>query len=376
MKHWPAILVGTLVFWRMGEHSLNALWMSRWFILLAMLGIGLSWRVRKVSLPLYIVTLWVGFCGIRSVFWYEFFKKEPMEIKLALQVAGAQGLITFALILAFFLTVKVKHGKSLEQAIGLCGWLTSLHVIVWYLLGVDVSAPTGLPMFDNPSMAASFIAITLFILDRDVDLRFNGAAFLRVVFWVTGIVAIVLTRSTTPLLALGAGLVTLLVLNRFRWQYLIPLLGLPSLAYLYSDNLLSDSGRFHLWGMMYRWWVDQGWVRVAFGTGLGSMRFYIPQEQALVDGMTTGFFFWLHNDWLQIAMEQGVVGFLCAIGLGAAVLWKARHTPHLAASLVAFGVTMCTNYPLHWPVHAFLGAILVHQALIADMSFGSFKLRD
>jgi hypothetical protein len=52
------------------------------------------------------------------------------------------------------------------------------------------------------------------------------------------------------------------------------------------------------------------------------------------------------------------------------MVWEAWKNPKILAALFAFGVTMATNFPLHMPLHAFLGAWLVLAAFNSGGFYG------
>jgi O-antigen ligase len=142
-----------------------------------------------------------------------------------------------------------------------------------------------------------------------------------------------------------------------------------------------DSGRFGIWRATMSWWMGKVPPEVMvpppehnqlLGTGLGSYFVLGPNVQIRVMHQYSDHLFWMHNDFLQIMFEQGIVGLglfvLMAIFVfryaGRSALKSGSGWVH--ASLAAYAMTCLGNFPMHLPVPAFLGAFLVVYAFRAD----------
>ncbi len=159
------------------------------------------------------------------------------------------------------------------------------------------------------------------------------------------------------------------------------------------------SARFYYWmmalqmlkqnlllGVGYGHFNVHFWQTVdAFQQGADSEFFrYILQEG--IRGVLPGF---VHNDWLQIATESGLLGFAFWAAIWAVLLsqmWEGGRMVHLAArpllmsatffaSFITMGIDGVFNFPLHIPVSNYLfwsslGAWVVFRAEIAPGKTG------
>jgi O-antigen ligase len=181
------------------------------------------------------------------------------------------------------------------------------------------------------------------------------------------------------LFAAGLGLFLLLVI------LFIPL---PFIHFQFNimERLLASkqiSVRFYYWIIAYEmfrdhflWGVGYGNFNVLFWdyvarfqhTPAGAFFQYILAEQ--IRGVSPGY---VHNDWLQIATESGILGFTIWVGLWSSLLsqgWETarsvarRPRVHLMSStfftaFCAMGVDGCFNFPFHIPVSGLIFWIML-----------------
>ncbi len=381
--YFLAVLVGFLLFWRFGSDNLNALWMQRWALMLAAISLVYSYKIGKVwGYACSGITATTILSGLSVIFWFHRYNDEPFALQSSLRQASAMALLAFIILTVSLRGLPGKSLRFMEIAYGVSGFITSCVIIAWKLIGHDVTRQV--PLFDNPSMAASFGAVTLFVLDKHLEYYLRHWAP-RAMVWATTIIAVLLTGASTPLLVLMVGTFTMLAMSQFLWFYFIPLAVLPAVGvYVYgAHDLLQSTGRFPLWKWTVQWWSKQAygcdilaggdchWWRVehfwvwAFGVGTGVMRVQTPMIQ-VDNGMSVEhgtWMFWQHNDWLTIGIEQGVFGFTALMIFCAAIIWKARQYPYLCATLTAFGAMMTTNFPLHMPMQALFIYVVIRHVL-------------
>lgn len=129
-------------------------------------------------------------------------------------------------------------------------------------------------------------------------------------------------------------------------------------AFFYS-RLMKDV-RFEMWDYFFTWWnqnADQ-WT----GTGPGTFEWVGPTM--LDPGPTSrnhGYgFYVMHNDWLQLLFETGIIGFCLSIFGFCYVGWKLKAKNF--AAWCGIGMAMIFYYPIHaWPVQM-LACILIVES--------------
>lgn len=149
-------------------------------------------------------------------------------------------------------------------------------------------------------------------------------------------------------------------LQRGFWKWLLPAVGASVLVgYLIAGReLFFLNGRDKVWSLLFKFWDDN--ANPFLGMGLGSF-FYIGPS-VTVPAFKQPFIF-MHSDWLQILFEQGIIGLLLVFTTYVLCLWNLRGNKPLFNSLAVFGCFGLANFPLHNPVSAIIGLVLIHWGL-------------
>lgn len=145
-----------------------------------------------------------------------------------------------------------------------------------------------------------------------------------------------------------------------------------TLATTFSASFLITLALFRphfLDGFQSRW---DAWARylpswygsiTSFWIGVGGGSFM--WSSLIIDNFKTPYFISMHNDWLQILFEYGVVGFV----LAAVVFCQAcsatlkRRESKLIYGVVGAGVFALTYHPLHFVASSVLVALIMRDAL-------------
>lgn len=129
-------------------------------------------------------------------------------------------------------------------------------------------------------------------------------------------------------------------------------------------ELFSNGDRFPMWKFFMECWnTPQNHI---VGTGFGSFQMWSLALQLTYGMRPNNWWAFMHNDWLQMVFEGGVVGLVLMAGTylaGLRGLWIRGNTPHMKALLV-YGVVMFFNYPLHVGLSAAFGLWLMAIALV------------
>ena len=357
----PLIFLGVLFFWFTGDHSLNSIWLSKWGVVFLACGISLTWWTWKISRGLAPLVFTVFLSAWGPLFWAPRLDGYPLELRLALMESVGGATLLFVLLLVVVSRLKAEALESLEIGFAYLGGIASLMVL---LVADDYDVTQWVPLFDNPSLCGSFIAVTMAL-----SFRLDGPW--RMILCGMGLAALAYMRATVPFLASGAALCAYALSGGFRGVRWTPwgLFAAAGVAPWFlilapKEGWFSDSGRFSMWGKaLDAWRSGDLWTRL-LGWGPGTTRVWNPLIQvangkAIDQGV---WHLWIHNDWLQLLLELGIVGAIAVLVASAAWCLRARKDPVILSAGAAYAVVMTFNFPWRWPVHAVLGAVLVARA--------------
>ncbi len=214
----------------------------------------------------------------------------------------------------------------------------------------------GYWVLTNGSLDASFIALM-----SPVVYRFSSNIKLKVFFVSILLLAILLAKSNTGFCVLIMILLTNCLMHKeFKlfFQLLFAfIISLFPIGYYLGPKLLNHNGRFNNWKLMMGYWNDH--INHWIGSGPGT---YWPLSQIVQihkDGDNV--WPWMHNDFLQVLFEQGIVGLALVLFLYFTMLYKAFDKPMLFSMILGFGAVACTLYPLHLFYFQILGISLIYQ---------------
>jgi hypothetical protein len=121
-------------------------------------------------------------------------------------------------------------------------------------------------------------------------------------------------------------------------------------------NWIQDA-RAKIFAHYMGWWWDQ--ANVWIGTGMGSFEWL----GATIPSGITYQMYMMHNDWMQLLFEAGIIGFCLVVGL---FFWTAyklrRHTPYLAV-WCAYGAVGFVYYPYHSLLVQVLVLIILYEVV-------------
>lgn len=134
-------------------------------------------------------------------------------------------------------------------------------------------------------------------------------------------------------------------------------------VYVYlNPNVVRLSGRLEFWARHMDWWLQH--KSYIFGVGLGSLEelgTWMPVER---NGKFISNYI-MHNDFLQILFETGVVGLVLFLLLSVYILLTLRSYWRITAW--GFIVMLLTYFPLHTLPTQVLGCLLLLKAFEGDM---------
>lgn len=189
------------------------------------------------------------------------------------------------------------------------------------------------------------------------------------------ILAVLSTTGSTGLGGLCLGILIMLICSlrsRYeglskQWKWISGLtavaipLGLFITAYLINPNLLSDSGRVACWRWSMKWWMEN--ANHLTGTGFGTYSVVGPMIQIMTNNSIGNYFTFMHNDWLQLLFEVGYPIFLLSLYCYYRLLIASYKRCHyLFSSILVYGAVMVIGMPMHYPVTAIIGVLLIKEA--------------
>lgn len=287
----------------------------------------------------------------------------PQSIMKMSVESAAHGTIVFLISTVPLLFMTSAWVKSARIALSLICLLSSFVVITQFLLGHEAFYRGGL--FGNSSLNASMIAVLYPVLLAEKSVLPHG--YLRLVKSAPPVVAVLLAGSTIGGAALLVAVASYGILYKTLRTRTVAAFGVLAAAsvsgmvFTYGlKGLVDSSGRFAVWTMVLEYFKNN--VNHYVGIGQGMAFFGVPaiqfsKAQAVGHVQSDMFFSWLHNEWLQVLFEQGLIGLLF-MGLSFAFCVRAalqKKRKDLIAAFITLAFVGFFNYPLR----AFVPGIIV-----------------
>lgn len=192
------------------------------------------------------------------------------------------------------------------------------------------------------------------------------------------------SKSSVALGLLAAYSIMWVVLNRPRTLGYVAAICSAGMIFLIGKlaigrDLLNDSDRFMIWKYMFDRWRAP-W-NIATGTGLGTyhviginLQNFLDPETGKLIHQVGGQMHWvtLHNDFLQMLFECGVVGLLLFIATYFTALFRSLYDWPIFISIALYGLYMLMDPALHNPLPVLFGAWLFTYALRRNNTFKEY----
>lgn len=262
--------------------------------------------------------LWVGMLhAVLFLLWFidciQMVKKETfqhlwklvagigvmLELQMLLQRVGFDPMVTY-----------MSHGRTLT-------WLHDNHMV---------------GLMGNSFQASACLAVCI-------------PAIFAQGWWLAGLLGLLtllLAQSATGVMAVVLSIFFLLQdrLDRAIWASICLLGGLA----LSFRGFFAFSNRLPIWHQTLHLWKH----RLLFGYGLGTFKLLGVKVQTAAQDAPNAVW-WAHNEWLQIGVELGLIGMVCATAWLLSLLWRARHSGQkiAIATLAASLVLSLSSIPFH-----------------------------
>lgn len=335
------------------------IWSDKWFYLLSLLSMVFAYRIgKKFHWSLGLFTGYLLVSGLWAGMYSRAYAFQTGASLFELQNAALMATIAIAITAATLYHFNKQSYLYAGVVFGYVALLNSLIIIAQKLQHVQAGG-----LFGNPSISGCFLAIAYPVF-RDSPI------YVRAIV----IAAVLATGTSQPVGVLAVVIVASVIMYKRR---IIPVIAaavlamaavvatVPIVTTKTNRSPFDDSGRFAVWKIAMEPWYKQGHYIVGQGTGTASALVPRLQMQRHAANMKVGESFrideyhWMHSDWLQILFENGIIGFTLSLIAAFFALVKARKNRKLFASVCGYFAAMCFNYPVHMPIHAFFGAILI-----------------
>lgn len=214
----------------------------------------------------------------------------------------------------------------------------------------------GYGLLNNSSMDAAFVAL---LIPRIYFVGQNRSS------WIGAAITSLLCTATV-LKAGGSTGVAILTVEALAWMAITKnprILALPVLiacgaAFTLRHRLLESSGRFDLWTQCMAWWQlnTSAW----FGTGIGTFEVLGP----LIQNRQVSVFLFMHNEYLQLLFEGGVIGLVLGLALySQCVVRSLKNAEWLTITWAGLGVAMLAQYPFRFMLSATFCTVLAVRTL-------------
>lgn len=271
--------------------------------------------------------------------------------------SGPTPALILMMMAAPFLVLQEAHRLAVKRLL----WILCLASIVTTL------TVTTYGLSGNPSMNGCLIAITMpFLVQR--ALRWHWLACYAVV--VLSAICCFVVDASIPVGALSITLASALfwmmyqdnqrlraLVVRALITSIVVFIPLAVIGYLINPSqFLSSTGRYWIWKeVLSLSWNGTFW----FGRGTGALSQYF--EQLRVTNPLYKTIIWAHNDFLQVLYDNGIVGLISLLIACAFTVRQAfqRWSAMVFMALMGYLATMFFNFPVHVPVHAMVGVMLV-----------------
>lgn len=362
-KYLPLLavaIVAMLFFVKATDSSYLWMWIYRWAIFGGLCLAGICLSIWDDVAPAPAIALF--YFSVTALIYasVNVYPDELPKIQQGLRLSAAYSLFYILLPPLTLWTMQRANRRAIEWLFWALTWAAVLTALGCFQHSYATVVDQGVYFLHNPSIACTFIAI--------IAVALRGPL---VLLWLLFIPAMIWSQALTPLIVFVVGTTVRVASTHWRrsrstGRFITLSVFLGGLAgwglWVGRWKLSNGHGRYAIW-QLARDWIDfqpNAFVDL-FGAGAGSVPIMMPIIQ-LGHGYpatSNNFYFYLHNDWLQILFEQGYVGLGLAAWLFYDAFERTSTRPATRGMLVAYCVAMCTNFPMRVPMLALLGITIL-----------------
>jgi O-antigen ligase len=315
------------------------------------------------------MALLFGYVLIESIFFSEWRPlTEGFELgqKIGIRALASHLGMDFLILSWVFYSHFPKIRSPLKWGIFLGGLAHSISLIIDQLI-IQSPGIEKIGLMGNRSIGASFAVVWIF-------LSLHWFKKTGIVWALIGALAVLISHSGISYLALIFAFSAFFISrkpNDYRsWLWVSGLLPIGiALGSFVKEQWFHHISRYDAWPMFFKSWTSQ--ANPLIGWGPGSFPYFGPNSQLQNNFMVEvrektihgTWWQWAHNDWLQVLLEFGVIGLILSLIVYFSLLKKSFGRPAFFGGVVAFGVTMIANYPMHIAQGALLAWFLVFETI-------------
>lgn len=313
-----------------------------------------------------IPTIFFSYIGASSLYVWcfhrnRYFSVQPYD-QQALKYYAGGALLTGLLILAPLMLLSGRnkthffiYGRSFA---GMFLWINGLSIVLKSIFFGCAGVNSCGGVVGNPSISAGLLVTMLPLFFRNAKKDWPNLVIVAL--------SVFVSKSSIAL-----GLLMVFLAIHFCIEKRMFFLGLWAAGASFiggffmfgKGELFNSSNRFKVWAYMMDYW--DAWWNIPMGTGLGTYKVFslTLQEDKNLD--PNAWWSTLHNEWLQVVFELGVLGIILALAVYAIALRRSLFNGHKAIfySLILYGLYMGVNAAFHHAAPAIFGAWLFVHAL-------------
>ncbi len=349
----------------------------KWTILLSILLVGYSFRLaKKYHWSAGLLFAYVSINTLRVAFWpYSEYAGLPPGVQSMLGGNAAKSILIILSLVVFIDCFKMKHFLKFYLGVQIMN--------AWYVIGQsffkDYVYRVG--FFDNISLNGGLMALAVpIILSISSNTKYK--------FFVTCslITAVCLSKASVPFGVLAVCLAAYFFMK--SRHKLIPILLFfmcIGSAYLFDGNRslpFYQEQRFKMYEIQTKAFfkdevcypehgktkcVEKGNVFTGYGQGtypfwafLTQLSYYLTEGLGQKGGEIFNF---VHSDWLQLMLENGIIGLILSLLLASYLTYFVWGNPLMFSLLMGYFSFMIYCYPIHYPFHAFFGLWIIAQIM-------------
>lgn len=342
-------------------------WWSKWFAFQVLATLGVARGIaRQIHWSVGLTVGWMCLSALWVFAWRDnVFQTYAPVVAVSFESVAANAAFTLLAFCFFFISISEETLDAIESFVAATCIVVSAMVVFQFLSGKRGDDIYG--AFSQASMSGVYVALSapiFFRRARDTSLRWFGL-LVPVAIAILGAAA----GASAPIgmfgIVCGAWIVMAWIQSGVMPPFRVSLIAaIPALfALLFNSHVFSSASRWRMYELVLDWW----WTHDPLvGSGHSTLFTYLGHIQALAkqpELLSTHRWIWLHNDWLQILAESGLIGFVLTalvfiFALKAA--WK-KQRADLFSSLCGLGAVSVIQYPLHLAAHAFVSALIVYR---------------